>query len=197
VRRIQGLWLPAVVGGSTTVEPAQVRPSSAAHLVETSENPHALELEDDDVSPVDVAIHRRDPTARRRRADMKQTLSSSEPSLAQVLDLAETDDAIALTKIIDVLNALPRVGDVRATKVMERLDIPFDRRLGQLGKHQIAALLAEFCDTYAANEPKSTSPSPAYAGSGPRSFKKSRPSVASPGFCSARMQRSPTSVTAL
>jgi ribosomal protein S13 len=154
VRRIQELWLSAVVGGSTMVEPAQVRPSSAAHLVETSENSHALELEDDDVPPVDVAIHKRDPTARRRRADMKQTLSSGERRLAQVFDLAETDDAIAVTKIIDVLNALPRVGDVRATKVMERLDIPFDRRLGELGKHQIAALLAEFSDTYAANEPK-------------------------------------------
>src|SRR5688500_5623191 len=41
VRRIHGLWLSAVVVGSTTVEPAQVQPSSAAHLTETSEDPHA------------------------------------------------------------------------------------------------------------------------------------------------------------
>ena len=44
----------------------------------------------------------------------------------------------------DVLKALPRVGTVRATKVMDRLDIAPNRRLRGLGKHQTAALIAEF-----------------------------------------------------
>jgi hypothetical protein len=38
------------------------------------------------------------------------------------------------------------VGEVRATKVMERLDIAANRRLRGLGKHQTAALIAEFSD---------------------------------------------------
>jgi hypothetical protein len=65
--------------------------------------------------------------ARRRRAEMKHALRSGEQSLAQVLDLAESDDVIAHAKVIDVLKALPRVGTVRASKVMERLDIAANR----------------------------------------------------------------------
>lgn len=63
-----------------------------------------------------------------------------------MLDLAEYDDVIAHAKVIDVLKALPRVGTVRAGKVMERLDIAANRRLRGLGKHQTAALIAEFSD---------------------------------------------------
>ena len=82
--------------------------------------------------------------ARRRRAEMKQSLRSGERTLTEVLELAEHDDVIAHTKVIDVLKALPRVGAVRAGRVMERLDIAANRRLRGLGKHQTAALLAEF-----------------------------------------------------
>ena len=82
--------------------------------------------------------------ARRRRAEIKQALRSGERSLAEVLALAEQDDVVAHTKVIDVLKALPRVGAVRAAKVMERLDIAANRRLRGLGKHQTAALVAEF-----------------------------------------------------
>ena len=82
--------------------------------------------------------------ARRRRAEVKQSLRSGERTLTDVLELAEHDDVIAHTKVIDVLKALPRVGAVRAGRVMERLDIAANRRLRGLGKHQTAALLAEF-----------------------------------------------------
>jgi hypothetical protein len=82
--------------------------------------------------------------ARRRRAEIKQQLRSGERSLAEVLALAEQDDVVAHTKVTDVLKALPRVGAVRAGKVMERLDIAANRRLRGLGKHQTAALIAEF-----------------------------------------------------
>ena len=71
-------------------------------------------------------------------------LRSGERTLTEVLELAEHDDVIAHTKVIDVLKALPRVGAVRAGRVMERLDIAANRRLRGLGKHQTAALLAEF-----------------------------------------------------
>jgi hypothetical protein len=82
--------------------------------------------------------------ARRRRAEIKQTLRSGERSLAEVLALAGEDDVIAHTKVIDVLKALPRVGAVRAAKVMDRLEIAANRRLRGLGRHQTAALVAEF-----------------------------------------------------
>ena len=82
--------------------------------------------------------------ARRRRAAVKQGLRSGELSLAEVLTTAETDDVVAHAKVVDVLKALPRVGAVRAERVMGRLDIAPNRRLRGLGRHQIAALVAEF-----------------------------------------------------
>jgi S13-like H2TH domain len=95
--------------------------------------------------------------ARRRRAEIKQTLRSGERSLAEVLALAEQDDVVAHTKVIDVLKALPRVGAVRAAKVMERLDIATNRRLRGLGKHQTAALVEEFSARAAPRPPQSRS----------------------------------------
>ena len=82
--------------------------------------------------------------ARRRRAEMKQALRDGRRTLADVLAEAESDDVLAHTKVLDVLKSLPRVGTVRATKVMERLDIAANRRLRGLGKHQSAGLVAEF-----------------------------------------------------
>lgn len=82
--------------------------------------------------------------ARRRRAEVKQRLRTGELTLAEVLDLAETDDVVAHTKVVDALKALPRVGAVRAEKIMTRLDIAPNRRLRGLGKHQVAALVEEF-----------------------------------------------------
>jgi hypothetical protein len=82
--------------------------------------------------------------ARRRRAEVKQALRTGQQTLADVLAAAEHDDVIAHAKVVDVLKALPRVGAVRAARVMERLDIAPNRRLRGLGKHQSAALVAEF-----------------------------------------------------
>ncbi len=82
--------------------------------------------------------------ARRRRAEIKQSLRSGDSTLADVLALAEKDEVVAHAKVIDVLKSLPRVGVVRAGKVMDRLDIAANRRLRGLGKHQTAALIAEF-----------------------------------------------------
>ena len=45
--------------------------------------------------------------ARRRRAEIKQALRSGERSLAEVLELAEHDDVVAHTKVIDVLQGAP------------------------------------------------------------------------------------------
>ncbi len=85
--------------------------------------------------------------ARRRRADVKAALRRSEQSLAQVLAVAERDDVIAQAKVVDVLKSLPRVGAVRAARVMQRLDIAPNRRLRGLGRHQVAGLIAEFSGT--------------------------------------------------
>ncbi|HLT60485.1 MAG TPA: integration host factor, actinobacterial type [Microlunatus sp.] len=82
--------------------------------------------------------------ARRRRAEVKRALRAGEQTLAEVLALAERDDVIAQIKVVDIVKCVPRVGDVRAAQVMERLEIAPNRRLRGLGRHQAAGLLAEF-----------------------------------------------------
>ena len=57
---------------------------------------------------------------------------------------AAEDDVLAHVKVVDLLKALPRVGEKRAAEIMERLDIAPNRRIRGLGRHQIAGLRAEF-----------------------------------------------------
>lgn len=81
--------------------------------------------------------------ARRKRAEIKAELKSGTRSLKDML--AKTgDDTVGKMKVSTVLESLPGVGKVRATKIMEKLDISASRRVRGLGAKQREALLAEF-----------------------------------------------------
>jgi hypothetical protein len=82
--------------------------------------------------------------ARKIRAELKQQLKSGEIDFAEVLRRAQYDEIVAKTKVSAVLEALPKVGKVRARKMMERLDISPSRRIRGLGVNQREKLLAEF-----------------------------------------------------
>lgn len=82
--------------------------------------------------------------ARRARGALKAKIRSGALSLAAALDEAAGNEVLAHVKVIDLLKALPRVGDKRATLVMERYDIAANRRIRGLGRHQLAGLKAEF-----------------------------------------------------
>jgi hypothetical protein len=84
--------------------------------------------------------------ARKLRAEMKQRLKAGEIDLNSVLNRAADDEVIAKTRVSEVLEALPKVGRVRARRLMERLDISSSRRLRGLGSNQRERLLAEFDD---------------------------------------------------
>lgn len=84
--------------------------------------------------------------ARRARADLKARVRSGTLSLGEALDLAAGDEVLAHVKVVDLLKALPRVGEKRAALVMERFDIAANRRIRGLGRHQLAGLKAEFRD---------------------------------------------------
>ena len=83
-------------------------------------------------------------SARKLRAEMKQRLKSGEIGLHEVLDRASNDEVIAKTRVSEVLEAMPKVGRVRARRLMERLDISSSRTLRGLGVNQRERLLAEF-----------------------------------------------------
>ncbi len=81
---------------------------------------------------------------RKARAELKEQLKAGKVTLAAVLDRAESDDVVGKLKVSAVLQALPGIGKIRATQIMEKLKIADSRRLRGLGDQQRKALLAEF-----------------------------------------------------
>lgn len=82
--------------------------------------------------------------ARVARAEVKNRLKHSGASIAEVLKLAGSDEAIAKIKVLDLLQSMPGVGKITAKEIMERLGIAESRRLRGLGPHQQRDLVAEF-----------------------------------------------------
>lgn len=82
--------------------------------------------------------------ARKVRAELKQQLKAGEIDFGEVLRRAGDDEIVGKTKVSAVLEALPRVGKVRARRLMERLDISPSRRVRGLGANQREKLLNEF-----------------------------------------------------
>lgn len=83
-------------------------------------------------------------TARRARAELKEHLKKGETDLKTVLKDAETDEIIGKMKVSALLEALPKVGKVKAQEIMTELEIAPTRRLRGLGDRQRRALLERF-----------------------------------------------------
>ena len=82
--------------------------------------------------------------ARRQRAEIKALLKTGSLTLAEVFDQAETDDIVAGTKVYPLLASMPRMGKIKATRLMEELGIPDNRKIRGLGPRQRENLLAAF-----------------------------------------------------
>lgn len=82
--------------------------------------------------------------ARRARASLKDKVRVGELTLSAALDAAADDDVLAHVRVVDLLKAIPRVGEKRATEIMARLGIAPNRRVRGLGRHQVTGLKAEF-----------------------------------------------------
>ncbi|MGP4032063.1 integration host factor, actinobacterial type [Pseudarthrobacter sp. 1C304] len=79
--------------------------------------------------------------ARTTRAAAKDRLKTGELSIDELLSSGDTDDAIARMRIVELLEALPGIGRVRAAAIMEQLGIAASRRVRGLGIHQRRALV--------------------------------------------------------
>lgn len=88
---------------------------------------------------------RKAAAARVTRAEAKERLKSGRLSITELLGAAETDEAVARLRVVELLEALPGIGQVRAAAIMERLGIAASRRVRGLGIHQRAALV-DFID---------------------------------------------------
>ncbi|MCD4549550.1 MULTISPECIES: integration host factor, actinobacterial type [unclassified Schaalia] len=82
--------------------------------------------------------------ARRRRAEVKIALKSRHMTFSEVLDLAQTDEALAKMKVVTLLESLPRVGVNTAAQIMTEVGIAPSRRVRGLGSVQREALIARF-----------------------------------------------------
>lgn len=82
--------------------------------------------------------------ARRRRAEVKDALKSRELALSAVIDMAETDEAIAKLKVRSLLESLPRVGVSTAEALMLEIKIAPSRRIRGLGQVQREELIRRF-----------------------------------------------------
>lgn len=80
-------------------------------------------------------------TARRERSDLKRALSLGETSFFTAL--WDPRPSIQRMKLLELLKAVPGVGEIRAVAIMERAAISPSRRIGGLGKHQLSALRKE------------------------------------------------------
>lgn len=82
--------------------------------------------------------------ARKVRAELKERLKRGGTDLQQVLKDAEENEILGKMKVSALLEALPKVGKVKAGEIMTELEIAPTRRLRGLGDRQRKALLTRF-----------------------------------------------------
>lgn len=80
--------------------------------------------------------------ARQERAALKADFAAGQVSLAEVFSRGDAEDAIGRLRTVDLLQALPGVGEVRAREAMAGCGISPRRRLRGLGRRQREALIA-------------------------------------------------------
>lgn len=82
--------------------------------------------------------------ARRSRADVKEQIRTGKLKVLQVIELASTNEAVAKMRIAELLESIPGVGKVRASAILDRLEISGSRRIQGLGVLQLQRLKREF-----------------------------------------------------
>jgi hypothetical protein len=82
--------------------------------------------------------------ARRVRAEVKQLLKTGSLTLDELFARAEEDELIAGIKVSAVVVSMPRMGKIKAIRLLEELGIDEKKRLRGLGSRQKEALLGSF-----------------------------------------------------
>lgn len=82
--------------------------------------------------------------ARNIRAAIKADLKNGKRTLMEVIELGKSDEIIGKMKVSALIEALPGVGKVRASAIMEKIGIAASRRIRGLGIHQTRELLEQF-----------------------------------------------------
>lgn len=82
--------------------------------------------------------------SRKRRAQVKNQVKSGELSIAEVLELAKSDEIVAKMRVLELLESKSGVGKVRGAALLDKLKISRTRRIQGLGRLQAEEILREF-----------------------------------------------------
>jgi hypothetical protein len=74
------------------------------------------------------------------RAEVKAELRAGTLSFTELLARADADEVVARIKVLSALESLPKIGKVKARRLMEQNRVAESRRLSGLGPHQRQAL---------------------------------------------------------
>jgi signal recognition particle GTPase len=84
--------------------------------------------------------------SRKQRAEIKEKLKNGEVTFSDLAEQAATDEVVGKMKVLSVLEALPRVGKVKARHLLEFAGISDTRRMQGLGKNQREKLLEKLAE---------------------------------------------------
>ena len=82
--------------------------------------------------------------ARRVRAEVKDRLKMGLLMFSELLDEADGSEIVGKMKVLAALESMPRLGKVKARRLMEEVGIAESRRLRGLGDSQRRQLLDHF-----------------------------------------------------
>lgn len=82
--------------------------------------------------------------ARKKRADLKNKAKEGGYTFTEILNMAENDEIVKKTRVMEVLKSMPKIGQIKAQQIMDDLEIAHSRKLGGLGKRQKDELLKFF-----------------------------------------------------
>ncbi|NKE08727.1 MULTISPECIES: integration host factor, actinobacterial type [Kocuria] len=93
-----------------------------------------------------AAARQKATAARAVRAEAKAALKDRKITVANILERAQTEEALSRLKVSDLLESAPGIGKVRSAAIMEEIGIAKTRRVRGLGVHQRKALI-EYLDS--------------------------------------------------
>ncbi|WP_047691690.1 integration host factor, actinobacterial type [Kocuria sp. ZOR0020] len=93
-----------------------------------------------------AAARQKATAARAVRAEAKAALKDRKITAANILERAQTEEALSRLKVSDLLESAPGIGKVRSAAIMEEIGIAKTRRVRGLGVHQRKALI-EYLDS--------------------------------------------------
>lgn len=80
--------------------------------------------------------------ARKARAELRESLKSGEVTFEDLLAKIDSNELVAKTKVLYVLESLPKVGKIKAREIIADVGIAETRRLAGLGARQRTDLVA-------------------------------------------------------